>query len=259
MIDSIWPHNANLAVSLTFDDARISQIYVGMKIFAKFNIPATFYVSLDQLKQRTEEWRRAVQSGHEIGNHTTKHPCGRNFPFARDNSLESLDLDAIKRDCAEADDTIRSLLHVETETFAYPCGQSYIGEGAETKSYVPVIASRYKAARGFGEGWVNDASFCNMHMLSSFASDTSALETLKRPIDSALSDDSINQPWVIYTGHEIGDASIRQTTGSDILKSFVDEYATDNRVWFATVSAVADRIIKYSSSNRNRESGTDLK
>src|SRR3712207_2828818 len=65
-----WPAGKKAAVSLSFDDARLSQIDTGMALFARYGVQATWYVSLPNVEQRLSGWRDAVAEGHEIGNHT---------------------------------------------------------------------------------------------------------------------------------------------------------------------------------------------
>ena len=65
-----WPKGKKAAISLTFDDARPSQIDNGLPILDAHNLKATFYVSVGPVEQRLTEWRNAVANRHEIGNHT---------------------------------------------------------------------------------------------------------------------------------------------------------------------------------------------
>ena len=87
-----WPEGIRCAVSLAFDDARLTQVDKGIPLLNKYGIKATFYVSPEQLLQRADDWKQAVANGHEIGNHTMTHPCTGNYAFSRDNALEEYDL-----------------------------------------------------------------------------------------------------------------------------------------------------------------------
>ena len=75
----IWPEGKKMALSLSFDDARPSQIDKGMPLLDKYGVKATFYLVLYHMEQRIEGWRQAVENGHEMGNHTLSHPCTGNF------------------------------------------------------------------------------------------------------------------------------------------------------------------------------------
>jgi len=52
----------------------------------------------------------------------------------------------------EANKNIESLLGVKSEVFAYPCGNTFVGRGRDTKSYVPVVAELFL----LGRGWLDE-------------------------------------------------------------------------------------------------------
>src|SRR5438270_13927441 len=83
-----WPDGIRAAVTLTFDDARPSQLQRRLPIRDRHGVRATFYVGPDAVETRLDSWRRALESGHEIGGHSLTHPCSGNFRFARQNALE---------------------------------------------------------------------------------------------------------------------------------------------------------------------------
>ena len=83
-----WPEGKELALSLSFDDARTSQVDVGTALFERLGGKATFYVNPPAVEKRLEGWRKLAAAGHEIGSHTIKHPCSGNFPFSRDRALD---------------------------------------------------------------------------------------------------------------------------------------------------------------------------
>src|ERR1022692_4817337 len=72
-----WPEGKRVAVSLSFDDARASQVDVGLPLLDKYGVKATFYVNPtgDKWTTRLAGWKKAAAEGHEIGNHTMSHPC----------------------------------------------------------------------------------------------------------------------------------------------------------------------------------------
>ena len=83
-----WPEGKQLAISLTFDDARLSQAERGIPLLDKYGVRGTFYISPDNALKRTEAWKMAVSKGHEIGNHSVVHPCSGNFEWSREKALE---------------------------------------------------------------------------------------------------------------------------------------------------------------------------
>ena len=126
MAASFWPAGRRAALSLTLDDARVTQVDRGLALLARHGVKATFYVSPPALVERLEGWREAVRAGHEIGNHTLTHPCSANFAFARDNSLEEASLESMAHELDEASRRVEELLAVRPVTFAYPCGNTFV-------------------------------------------------------------------------------------------------------------------------------------
>jgi peptidoglycan/xylan/chitin deacetylase (PgdA/CDA1 family) len=157
-----WPEGRQAAVSLSFDDARLSQVDLGLGVLDACGVKATFYVSIGNLRQRLDGWRAAAAAGHEIGNHTLTHPCSGNFPFARGKALEDYTLDGMEAELLGANDEIRRLLGVVPRTFAYPCGQTYVGRGPGVQSYVPLVARHFLVGRAAFNETHNDPGFCDL-------------------------------------------------------------------------------------------------
>jgi len=78
-----WPPGKQAGISLSFDDARLSQVDSGTALLDQYSIKATFFVVPSAVEERIEGWRKAVASGHEIGNHSLTHPCTGNFSWSR--------------------------------------------------------------------------------------------------------------------------------------------------------------------------------
>jgi peptidoglycan/xylan/chitin deacetylase (PgdA/CDA1 family) len=237
-----WPEGKRAAISLTFDDARLSQIDTGLPILDRFKVKATFYVSPDGVKERLEGWKRAVKSGHEIGNHTMTHPCTGNYAFSKANALEDFSLDRMAREIDEASLAIEKMLAVKPISFAYPCCQTFVGRGRAVKSYVPLVAGRFLTGRlGLNEA-ANDPAICDLAQLLAQGSDGTTFDELKVLIDQAASDGR----WLILCGHEVGDSGY-QTTPAKTLEALC-RYASDpgSGLWIDTVG----RIGKYVADHR---------
>jgi peptidoglycan-N-acetylglucosamine deacetylase len=231
----VWPEGKRAVVSLTFDDARLSQADVGIPLLDSYGIKATFYVSPQPLKERLPLWKQAVANGHEIGNHSLRHPCTGNFAFAREKALEDYTLRQMEQELEAANATIESALGVRPATFAYPCGQKFVGRGRHLKSYVPLVAAMFSAGRGWMDESTNDPAFCDPAQLLGMELDGLDFAQAKKIIDTAIE----NGAWLVFAGHEIG-AGGRQTTRTDTLKA-ICEYARDpdNGIWIDTVENVA--------------------
>ncbi|MBN1806690.1 MAG: polysaccharide deacetylase family protein [Sedimentisphaerales bacterium] len=242
-----WPQGKRGAISITFDDARLSQIDTGLPILDEYGVKATFYVSIDSMKKRLDGWKKAVANGHEIGNHSLTHPCSGNFPFAREKALENYTLNKIHYELTESNAIIERLLDVKPVSFAYPCGQKYVGRGLNAKSYIPVVAENFLTGRGWMDEWPNDPAFCDMAQLMGVELDGQNFEQVKQWIDKTIE----NGGWLIFCGHEIGDGG-RQTTLSPTLKALC-QYANDpaNGLWLDNVQTIANYIDKQRNIKTN--------
>jgi peptidoglycan/xylan/chitin deacetylase (PgdA/CDA1 family) len=74
-VSAVFPAGASAAVSLSFDDARASQLD-GARMLTEHGLRATFYVLPSGLTAAPDRWRAVAGSGHELGNHSTTHPPG---------------------------------------------------------------------------------------------------------------------------------------------------------------------------------------
>jgi peptidoglycan-N-acetylglucosamine deacetylase len=233
-----WPEGKQMALSLTFDDARLSQADKGIPLFDKYGVKATFYISPDAMIERLEIWQQAAGNGHDIGNHSLYHPCSGNFPWARNRALENYNLEKMGAELDSASRLIKGLLGVHPVSFAYPCGQTFVGRGTETKSYVPLVAARFQTGRGWLGEAPNDPSFCDMAQLTGMELDGKLFEEILPLIESARK----HGYWLILAGHETAGEG-RQTAYLSTIESIL-RYATDpaNGVWIDNVSNVAGWI-----------------
>jgi peptidoglycan/xylan/chitin deacetylase (PgdA/CDA1 family) len=248
---SIFPEGRRAALSLSFDDARLSQIDRGMRIFDERGVRATFYVSFGALEKRIDGWRAAVKAGHEIGNHTVTHPCTGNFPGSRNNALEDYTPAKMEAELTGATARIRELLGVTARTFAYPCGNTFIGRGESRQSYVPLVARHFDAARGWPGEVGNDPMFCDLHCTLSAGTDGWTFEQMRNQVTRAIAEGK----WVVLVGHEIGDSSIFQTTSADALEKLCDfcrQPEIERDLWTDTFVAVADHLREARSRSHSR-------
>ncbi len=154
--DGFWPEDITGVVSLTFDDGLQTQLDNAIPCLDDNGLKGTFYLNpgLDiSWDQQIPDWQEASHNGHEIGNHTSQHPCACNFGFRPDGyCLENLALSDIEKTIDEAEEALNGLFPEQAgvRSFCYPCYESYIGAGANRQSYVPLVARRFKVARGHG-------------------------------------------------------------------------------------------------------------
>lgn len=235
-MQTFWPENKRAALSITFDDSRVSQWKKGIPLLDEYDIKSTFYVMPQVIEKHIAEWQAVLASGHEIGNHTVTHPCSGNFSFARDKALEEYSLEKMEKELENANDAIKVLLSVTPQTFAYPCGQTFVGRGENTKSYVPLVAKHFLAGRGFNGESANDPTFCDLSQLIGMSGDIQDFAFLERHLDKTLADGN----WLILAAHDVG--TERQSISESVLRSIGEYTRTRPELWTDTVANVASYI-----------------
>lgn len=234
-----WPEGKRAAVSLTFDDARVSQIDTGIALLDRHGVKATFYVNPGAVQRRLAGWREVVAAGrHEIGNHSYSHPCSANLAFSRANALEDYTLSRMEEDIDRCTAELRRLLDVTPVSFAYPCGQDFVGRGESTRSYVPVVAKRFLTGRGFRDRWANDPRTCDLANLTGVDFDGWTFDRMREFVENAATE----HRWAILAGHEIG-VPRHQSVIAEELERFC-KYLTDpaNGIWTGTVAEIAGYV-----------------
>jgi peptidoglycan-N-acetylglucosamine deacetylase len=236
--DFSWPDGKKMAISLTFDDARLSQADKGIPLLDQYEVKATFYVSHGSMLKRLNTWQKAVRDGHEIGNHSLLHPCTGNFPWARDRALENYTLDMMRTELDSASKLIKELLGIHPVSFAYPCGQTFVGRGINTRSYVPVVAELFESGRGWLDEGPNDPVFCDLAQLTGMELDGKSFDQILPLIEAARS----RGQWLILAGHEM-DEQGRQTSLLSTIEALC-KYAMDpaNGIWIDNVHSISSYI-----------------
>ncbi|MEQ9100844.1 MAG: polysaccharide deacetylase family protein [Imperialibacter sp.] len=233
-----WPDGKQCAVSLTFDDARASQVNGGTALLDAYGVKATFYVVPSAVKGQLEGWKKAVASGHEIGNHSLNHPCSGNFVWSRSKALEEYTLEKMGAELIEANKQIKEMLGVDCKVFAYPCGQTFVGRGEGTQSYVPIVAKMFDNSRGWMDEAANDPSYVDFAQLTGVESDGKDFDKILSLIEQAKR----SGQWLVLAGHEMGEGG-DQTTRLVMLEELM-KYAANpaNGIWLAPVGTVANYV-----------------
>jgi peptidoglycan/xylan/chitin deacetylase (PgdA/CDA1 family) len=237
-----WPDGERAAVSMSFDDGRVSQLDTGLPLLKKANVKVTFYVTPGAVETRLAGWKQAVADGHEIGSHSLTHPCTGNYTFSLKNALEDFDLPKMAAQLDEATDRIQKLLGVKPTTFAYPCGLKFVGRGRDVKSYVPLIAERFLVGRGYLDESPNSPAFTDLAQAMGTPFDDLDFSQMKAIVDSATKEGR----WIIFVGHDFGERR-RQTTDTKALERLI-AYLKDpaNGIWLGTVAEIGGYVKKQS-------------
>jgi beta-glucosidase len=233
--DFQWPEGKKMGLSLTFDDARLSQIDKGIPLLDIYGVKATFYLSPDNMTQRLEAWKKAVTNGHDIGNHSLLHPCTGNFAWSKDKALEDYTLQDMNMELDSASKFIKKMLGIQPVSFAFPCGQTFVGRGNMTRSYIPVISVKFETGRGWLNEGPNDPVFCDMSQLTGMELDGRSFEQIKNLIEEAKS----KGQWLVLAGHEMNEGGFQTSLLSTI--EAICRYASDpaNGIWIDNVHNIA--------------------
>ncbi|MCF6442253.1 polysaccharide deacetylase family protein [Pseudoalteromonas luteoviolacea] len=241
--DFTYPNGARYAVSLTFDDARNSQVDVGIPILDKHNVKGTFYVNPKFVDERLDGWKKAAKNGHELGNHTSSHLCTGNFAWLRkdDLGLEQVDLAWLRQDIEATTTYMKEKLDVEPRSFAYPCGNTFVGRGKEVKSYVPLIAELFKTGRTWLDETGNNPTYTDFAQLAGNRMDGMSFVEIKALLDMLKE----NNKWIILAGHEVGKKGLYTTDKAALDALIVYLKDPKNGYWLATVDEIATYIEKH--------------
>jgi peptidoglycan/xylan/chitin deacetylase (PgdA/CDA1 family) len=236
--DFPWPEGKKMAISLSFDDARLSNPELGIPLLDEYGVKATFFVVPSSVKRNLEGWKKAVASGHEMANHSIQHPCSGNFVWSRNRALEDYTIGRMRNELIQANLEIESLLGVSPVVYAYPCGLTFVGKGIHTQSFVPLISEMFLAGRGWLDEAPVDPFYADMAQLTGMKMDNMEFEEILPIIQSA----SENGQWLVLAGHETNDAG-NQTTYLRMLRELC-VYANDpkNGIWIAPIGTVANYV-----------------
>ncbi|HEX2395592.1 MAG TPA: polysaccharide deacetylase family protein [Bacteroidales bacterium] len=142
--------NHSCAVVLTYDDGLNVHLDKVIPSLDSVGLKGTFYIPANAatIAARMDDWKRAAENGHELGNHTLFHPCSGS-PAGREWVSPDYDLDTytLRRfmDEIKVSNTVLKMIDgKEIRTFAYTCGDMKAGED----SFYEEIQNEFISARG---------------------------------------------------------------------------------------------------------------
>ena len=152
---SPWGPGFQAAVSLTYDDGIANHLDLAMPMLEAHGFRGTFYLitAAGHLAERRSDWQAAFRRGHEIGNHTARHP-GWDIRNAAPDAprLEQFGPADIEREVGEAADWLDQAIGPDPgRTFAYPYAQNFIGPDRRVEPYLAAVR-RHCAGSRLGGG-----------------------------------------------------------------------------------------------------------
>lgn len=235
-----WPSGRVCAVSLTYDDAIESQILNAAFDLDQHHLKGSFFITgaSRSISENAGAWSALAAKGHELGNHTTQHPCGGptgtfNLP---ENRLEAYDLDRMAKELDATSAFVKALGMKGPLTFAYPCGQAWVGK--EQTDYSPLVKERFLAARGVNNRLADPATVDLFN--------TPAWDGSKKDADylKGLVDDAHEKgAWLIIMFHGVGGDYL--SVSGDAHQALCEYLASKQDVWTAPFGTVAKAVAKF--------------
>lgn len=237
---SNWPGEAQAAVSLTYDDGVPSGLDQAIPDLERAGFRGTFYLTIGnrQVITRKVDWKNAFLNGHEIGNHTIRHPC-RGAGHA--HRLEAFTPVHIRQEILSAAGWFNQYIGTDNyRTFAYPCGHLAIGDPPDENSFSVAIRSCHFAARLVGGG-INDPSLVAKNPLrikGAVIGYPNGREV--QPFIDYCEEAVRSGGWAVIVFHGIGDHWF--PTARAVHQKLI-EHLQDKRFWVAPVREVARYIL----------------
>jgi len=187
-------------VSLTFDDGLNSQLDIAVPELDKRGMHGTFYVTLENIEGRAEDWVRVGRQGHEIADHSTHHPCDLGRMTATQYQRRELEPIEHWLDARFGTERVRD--------FAYPCDVTNLGAGspntqahrfAQLLRRDAIVSARTSEGPPNPIGWVRHHPFQLQALAIGYNADT--LEKILAYLERARG----TGRWAVLVFHEVGD------------------------------------------------------
>ncbi len=240
----MW-QNRKCAVSLTYDDALNVHLDTVVPHLDSLGFRGTFYLSgfFPSFRNRATEWRRVAERGHELGNHTLFHPCDGTSPGREwvkpDYALEHYTVTRLLDEIAMANVLLKTLDGRETRTFAYPCGDTKVGDS----SYVEYLHADFAAARGVHEG-MQTMDEIDLYNVRAYMVSGQSGEELIGLVKEAMKKNAL----LVFLFHGVGGEHTLNVSASDhrLLLRFLRQNEKD--IWVAPLISIAEYIKTQRSS-----------
>lgn len=137
------------AVVLTYDDALNVHLDNAIPLLDSLKLKGTFYLTATSQagSKRINDWRKAAQNGHELGNHTLYHPCDatqEGMSWVKpEYDLSKYTIKRIVDEVRMCNTYLKSIDGNDKRTFAFTCGHKKVLEG----EFMSSLENDFVAAR----------------------------------------------------------------------------------------------------------------
>jgi peptidoglycan-N-acetylglucosamine deacetylase len=242
---SPYPNNLTAAISLTYDDGAHQLLDIAIPDLDTAGLRGTFFnqtgPSCPTWASRRAEWKQAHDRGHELGNHTVRHPCSNQHDWIKpDRALEGYTLESIEAELLEASRDIADCTGVPTRSYAYTCGEDFVSP--QHVSYREVVRRHFVIARGVSDrSTVAIPGAIDATYVPSFGvpPETNA-QTLIDYVELAI----IRGGWGVFCFHGIGGGH-RLNVSREAHQRLLDHIQSRADVlWCDTFGNVGDRLVQ---------------
>jgi peptidoglycan/xylan/chitin deacetylase (PgdA/CDA1 family) len=240
----VFPGGCKAAISLTYDDGAPQLLGNAIPDLESAGLRGTFFnqtgPTCPTWASRRAEWKSASDRGHELGNHTVRHPCSnRHNWMPAERALETYSLESMEQELLAASDDIAACTGVPTRSFAYTCGEDFVGP--DRISYRAIVARRFLVARAVADRTtIAIPGSIDPHFVPSFGvpPETNA-QTLIDYVDLAIA----RGGWGVFCFHGIGGGH-RLNVSRDAHQRLCDHIRSRADVlWCDTFGNVGERLV----------------
>lgn len=127
---AVWRMNkSEKNIYLTFDDGPIPEVTPWvLKTLKEHNAKGTFFCIGENIKDHPEIFKRTIEEGHSIGNHTYTHPNG--WETSKEKYLTEVE---------ECNQQISKLANQEINLFRPPYGRMKLSQYSKIKTQYSII------------------------------------------------------------------------------------------------------------------------
>ncbi len=243
---SLW-HGKACAVSLTYDDALNVHLDHVVPTLDSLGLKGTFFLSgfFPAFRERVAEWKAVAKKGHELGNHTLFHPCTGKLPGREwvkpDYDLGNYTIQRLVDEIKMANTLLEALDGKMKRSFAYPCGDTMIGDS----SYVDKIRDDFAAARGV-KGETPKINELDLYNVGAYVINGQSGDELIDLVKQAMQSNAL----IVFLFHGVGgEHSLNISTSEHHeLLHFLEQNEKD--IWIAPFIDIAEHVGEHNQGKK---------